>query len=216
MNFTELQNRLAFVLNFNDTQTDSEYTTARLKQSLNYAYEREVIKAEEEGSKVWFKSTMKVTWPKSQLLLTPPEPLKQSNLIKIEDITNTNPGVRLSLSADGLAGDIHWADRNTLQWSTVGPSSARSLRFHYYARATEMSEDEDIPELIPPQFHEMIVWSAAIFLRDIADESAPGAWQRRLQDWQIDFYKYLSRGRPTSDVVTVDNTYSDGDAGFIY
>jgi hypothetical protein len=216
MNYTELQDRLKFVLDFNDTQTDGAFTAARIKQALNMAYEREVNKANEEGSQRYFKGTVEFVWPSAQLTYQLTPPLSKRGLIRITDVTESDPGRRIVFSENGLNGDVFWKDRNTMQWGTQGPGANRTLRAEYFAKPWPMDADDDEPDLIPEQFHELLVWSAAVFLRTVADESPPMRWVSERDEFRIDFWKYLSRGRPMSDVPTVSNTYPDSEVGFSY
>jgi len=216
MNFTELQNRLKFVLDFNDTQTDGAFTATRVKQALNLAYEREVFKAEAEGSRRYFKTTTSFTWPAGQLTYALTAPLSQATIIRMSDVTSTDPGYNLVFSEQGFSGDLHWKDRKTIQWGTTGPGSAKTIRVEYYPRPTELVEDEDELEMIPVQFHELLVWSAAVFLRTVADERPPQHWVNERDEFRIDFWKFLSQGRPISDTPTITNSHPDSDAGFVY
>jgi hypothetical protein len=218
MNFTELQDRLKFILNFNDTQTDQDFTNARIKQALNFSYESEINRAQAEGSRRYFRAVREIEWVADELTYTLAYPLDQRGLIRITDITNTDPGYALVFDENGFHGDVFWKDRNTIQWGTQGPNAGKTLRVEFYTRPIAMVEDNDEPELIPPQFRELLLWSAACWLRDIADDDmgTPQSWQRRLDEWRIDFWKYLSRGRPTDDVPAVTNTYPDDGVGLVY
>lgn len=66
-----------------------------------------------------------------------------------------------------------------------------------------MSSDSDTPELIPAEYHELIVWSAACDLKSIGDEAAPAEWMQTRNEFRIDLWKYVSRGRPLDDVPQV-------------
>ena len=209
MNFDELQDRVGFVLNFNDGQADQDFTAARIKQAINYAYNREIQKAMLEGSRRFFRATQDVTWAASSVTLTLPAGVAKKALIRIADVTSDAIGAQLLFSENGLTGDVFFKDRSTLQWGTSGPSSAKTLRFVYYETPLDMIDDDDEPDIMPEAFHELLVWSAAIWLRTVGDESAPTEWRRELMELQIDFYKHVSLGRPQDDEPTVRLRDSD-------
>ena len=212
MDFKILQNQLAFALNFNDGQTDQDFTTARLKQALNLAYAREVYKAQQEGSKRYWKDYRDISWPASQVTLVLPASVARKNVIRIMDVTSSQLGNVLLFSENGLHGDVFWLNKTTLQWGVSGPGEAKTLRVFYIAAPVDMVDDSDEPTLVPDAFHELIVWSAACWCRTIADEEAPNAWLRAREDLQLDFWKYVSRGRPHDDEPTIgarDSDYSE-------
>lgn len=209
MDFGTLRNRLAFVLNFNDGQTDQDFSSDRLKQALNHAYMREVEKAKQEGSRRFFLAQQEISWAAGAVTLVLPVGVKRKQLIRVMDVTNDAIGGQLMFSESGLTGDVFWKDRETLQWGTQGPGAAKTLRVFYYAVPVDLVNDADEPELVPDQFHELLVWSAACWLRTIADEGAPNSWRAQLEELRYDFWKYISRGRPVDDEQTIRQRDSD-------
>lgn len=214
MNFVELQDRLNFVLNSDDSQTHQDFSAVRKKQALNYAGRTETNKAQVEGSRLWFKTTIDISWPASQTTLQLSSTISQRGIIRITDITNTNPGYELVFSENGFSGDVFWLNRTTLQWGTSGPSEAKTLRVEYFPIWSDLAQDDDEPELIPEQHQDLLIWSAAIFLFEVAEQEAPIAWHNIRHELRIDFWKYLSRGRPMSDVPTVRHRMDE--VGFTY
>jgi hypothetical protein len=209
MDFGTLQNRLAFILNFNDGQTDQDFSAARLKQALNFAYNREIQRAVLEGSKRYWKRAVDISWPADQVTLPLPSTVKKKAIYRIQDVTDDSIGAALIFSDYGLTGDVFWKDHNTLQWGVSGPGSARTLRVFYVADTVDMVSDGDEPELMPEPFHEVILWSAACWLRTIADEAPPQAWLMQLNELRMDLWKYVSMGRPREDEPTITLRDSD-------
>jgi hypothetical protein len=60
-----------------------------------------------------------------------------------------------------------------------------------------MTEDLDEPILIPRRHRHLLIWSAAIILRTVADEEPPRMFLTRQRDLRERFHKSLSMGRPT-------------------
>jgi len=215
MDFKTLQDEVSELLNFNSSQTDQDFTTTQIKKAINRAYAREYRKARQEGLRQWFSSVTEITWLSGAVTLSLPGSVKRNQISRIIDVTNSDPGYPLVFDDSGFLGDVHWKDRNTLQWGTEGPGENRTLRVEYMAEPGEMSADEDEPDLIAPDHHELIFYSAAIDLRTRADEVAPQSWAMERQELRMDFYKDVSRGRP-HNTVTVIRGGNEGAAEFIY
>jgi len=222
MNFKDLQDEVSELLNFNSTQTDQDFTTAQIKNAINRAYAREYGKARQEGSRRHFHTTTELTWPSGSLTLALPDRLKGVQIIKIADVTDDQTGAGYYVvvydggdpptgtpSSDGqsLIGSMFWKDRSTLQWGASGPSEDKTLRFEHMPKAEKMINDDDEPELIPSEHHELLFFSAAIDLRTRADEMAPPSWLAEREELRMDFYKDVSRGRPHTSVTSIDFVY---------
>src|SRR6185436_5354078 len=115
MTFLELQNRVSKLLNFTPTAASQDFTAQNIKDELNSTYEDEVNRGQLEGSRLFFRASQDVTWPQGQLTFVLPSPLDARTLIRVTDVTSSDPGVRLVITETGLKGDIFWKDRNTLQ-----------------------------------------------------------------------------------------------------
>jgi hypothetical protein len=216
MNFKELQSEVKFILNWNENQTDQDFTTLRIKKAVNRAYKQEVLKAEQEGGQRFFKTTLELPWLAGTVTFVLPPELNQEALIAIHDITTASIGTPLVFSDDGISGDLFWKDRSTLQYGNVGPASDKLLRFIFYASVEDLVDDGDVPMLIPDKFHELIAWTAALFLQEISDQEVTAVWMHERDDLRMDFWKWLSRGRATDDVPTIKNIKTNIDGGLIY
>ena len=215
MDFGELQTEVQDWINFTTGISNQDFTTAQLQKAINQAYKREVRKGRLEGGSTWFMKNVSATWAASAVTFAVPSVLNQTNGLWIEDITDSDPGYDLGVSMNSSGGgEIFWFDNRTLQWGTEGPGSARTLRFHYLARAVDMVNDAEIPDLIPEDFHELIVLSAGVYLRFKADELAPAEWKEALNDIRIDYWKEISLGRPRSSGSSIRrvNAQADYDA----
>ena len=215
MNLAELVAEVNDWLSFNPDVANTAFSAAQVKTAINHAYKRELRKARLEGGDTWFKKNISGTWPANTATFMLPSLMNQTNCLWIEDITDSDPGYALAVSNSGSdLCEVFWLDNKTLQWGSNGPGGAKTLRFHYMARAEKLVNDADVPELIPDDYHELIVLSAGVYLRFKADELAPEAWQMALQDIRIDYWKEISMGRPNSSGTQVRriDPFADYDA----
>jgi hypothetical protein len=158
-----------------------------------------VIKAKARGRADWFKKQTAVTWPVSQLQLTLPTAVSQAGIIQFYNYTNaTAPNQRFIVGSSVFDDcDAFWYNNTTLQYSgTSGPGEELDLLVEYYAVAETLAGDSSEPELIPSELHDLIVWAAAVHAREIADETAPEAWYKNLEDYRFEYYKFCSKSRP--------------------
>jgi hypothetical protein len=207
MDFLELQNETKELLNFNASQTDQDFTLVQVKNAINRAYRREYVRARQEGTRRYFITTTNVIWPASSATFELPTRLQGAQIIRVSDITGSDPGTEITFSDYGSSGDVVWLNRNTLQWGSTGPSADKTLRFEYFAKADKMVQDDEVPTLIPYEHHELIFYSAAIDLRNRADEMAPQAWLFERENLRMDFWKDISKNRPHTDVIGISSTY---------
>jgi len=209
MDFIELQNQTKELLNFNASQTDQDFTLKQVKSAINRAYRREYVRARQEGSRRYFISTTSVTWPSSTATFQLPPRLAGSQIIRVADITDNDPGTELTFSDYGNVGELFWKNRNILQWGSNGPSSDKTLRFEHFPKAGQLVQDDDEPDLVPPEHRELLFWTAAIDLRNRADEMAPQAWLMERESLRMDFWKDVSKNRPHTDTIGITTTYPD-------
>lgn len=218
MNRQQLRDRLGFRLNFNDSQVDQGFTTSRLNDLLQDAYNREVELGKTHGGAVWFKKTMDVTWPSGDTTFALPASLLSNTILTVYEVldsgtANERLGSRIIFSEQFQGGSssfmndsypgsaslatIFWKDNKTLQWgNTSGPDSDKDLRFTYVGSAERLDADNEEPQLIPAQLHELIILSAACEAREIADEQCPQGWYARRDELRMDYVKFISQGRP--------------------
>jgi hypothetical protein len=186
--FVDIQDEVKDLINFTSA-ADQDFTLNQVKKAINRAYEREVLRAQQAGYRLWFHKTDEFTWPASSVTRELPSGLQQALILTLEDVTDVDPGTP-------LPHEVHWKDNRTLQWGQEGPASARTVRATYYARPTALVNDGDEPELIPPEQRMLLVWSSAVLIRQKADEGAPQDWKDELREARFDFWKAISRGRP--------------------
>lgn len=203
MNRGEIRSELAFLVNFSESTAAQDFVQARLNKAIQQAYRRIIEAAKINGSYQFFHlRSQSFTWAASTQTLAVPDYLINKVIIDLYDITDGEPGFPIAFGRDSQdVGLVFWADYKTWQWATVdGPGSAMTLRAVYEAVAEELVSDGDVPQLIPSQFHDLVVWEAAILLRKAGDEAAPPDWKEDRDNLLLDFYKHVSRGRPTSHV----------------
>ena len=215
MNFKELQDEVSELINFNSLQADQDFSALQIKKAVNRSYAREYRKARQEGIRRYFTTTLDITWSANTVTIELPNGLKHAQLCKVTDVSATDPGTAIVFDERGFLGDVFWKNRVTLQWGQTGPNEDKTLRFEFYPEPEKMNNDDDVPELLPPDHHELIFYSAAIDLKTRADEMAPPAWLNEREELRMDLYKDMSRGRPHSDVTSIRSSYPDS-ADFIY
>jgi hypothetical protein len=194
----ELVTELGWILDFNESQTNQDFTSTRLKKLIQWAYKKEINKAKQEGNSSYFCSFIDFTWESDLVTLSLPETVRHQEVLKFFDVTDSTLGSELLIGRYGQGRTIFWAANNKLQWGTDGPGSDRIIRAVFLANAETLIDDESEPELIPPQFRELLLWSAAIIARKVADDDIPQAWAEELNEARIDFWAHVSRGRPYS------------------
>lgn len=209
MNRAELRDLLGFILNFNDGQTNQDFSTTRLNQALQRAYRREVAKCKQEGDIDFFLKSYEFTWTASTLNWAVPNAMR-GDFLRIMDITEDSAvGTEVQFSEHGVGSDVFYKDKDTLQWGIDGPPDNRTLRVYYLAQVETMEADDDEPALVPEQFHELIAWSAAVELREIADGAAPQAFVNNRDELRLDYWKHASLGLPQDDPNTIRVRDSD-------
>lgn len=204
MNRKQLREELAFLLNFTEGTADQDFVTNRLNKGLDRAYNQIVERAKLHGGSAYFRGvTANFTWAASAQTLAVPVTVSQFTIEDVYNITAGEPGFPLVFGNDAAGGDLFWKDNVTWQWGgTGGPGSAMTLRAVVQQTAENLTELAE-PQLIPAQFHWLIVWQAAVLMRLAADEKAPADWKEQFRELTLDYQKYVSRGRPLSLVPSI-------------
>lgn len=215
MNFKGLQDLVSLMLNYTTGGVDSDFTTAQIKASINRGYSREVREAKLQANLDYFKATLEFVWPANAPQFTLTTQMLDTEWLLLEDVTTSSRGSRIELGGSSSEGTIYLLNRTTAAWGTQGPSSARTIRLSYLSRAEDLIDDEDVPALIAPEYHEVIAYSSAVELRAFADEEVPAPWRERYSNFQMHYWKSVSRGRPhIGGDVTVTNRYPEDRGGF--
>jgi hypothetical protein len=203
--YAEILARVKHLVNFNEGVTDQDFTgpstdtNKHFRDAINEAYVDEVNDASQHGApETWLNAVMSVTWPASQVTLTLPDTLANRQLLYIEDITSSDPGQAVWIGGRRESTEMFWLEKNKLQWGSSGPSSATTLRFSYVRTPEKMKDDIDEPSLIQYEHRALLVWSAAIILREVGDDDVPQRWIQRRESYREKFWKSLSLGQPTS------------------
>lgn len=222
MNRGQMVDELSFVLNFNENQVSQDFSASRLRKALQWGYETVVRMAKIEGQKRWFKKNGTYTWASGVVRLALPNNFHQKSLLALWDATQNSPGFPLQVREGFDDGELFWYDNRTLQWGTQGPAADKTIFVEYLAEpeVIPVSTDFDAAEydLVPPGHHWLIIYEAAVFLKEIADENVPQRIVTRLEEARHDYWKFLSLGRPFSDPATINDTWannSDDITGFL-
>jgi hypothetical protein len=202
MELSELIARTKLWVNFNSGQDDQDFSEETILGAINMAYKKEVTLAKQEGSQRWFHMTQEpAVWLSGEVTYTVPSPLNRVAVLRIADVTEEiSSGTPLLWGEGGSMSQVFWKNHKTLQWGTTGPTQDTTLRFMYVASPEELVNDDDYPELVPEEFHELLPLSAACILRLMADEICPVSWTTEQNEQRQLFWKFVSRGRPLADL----------------
>ena len=198
MNFGELLTELKDLLNFDSAQTHQDFTDTQLKSALNRAYLREIRKARQQGLDEYFLDTTTFTWTSGEQTYALVDPLNKASILQLRDVTDSEYAQNMAFTES-----FRWLDRNTLEWLPDGPSSDRTIRAFFSELPVDMVSNNEEPDLIPREFREVLVYSAAVELRLRADEEAPRSWEGFLDDVRADYWKHLSLGRPRTNQASI-------------
>lgn len=203
MTFDEIIVHTRDILNFNPNQVNADFTDAQIKRAINFCLSAEIDRMKHVAHPAYFLAYQDFTWAAGAETQALPLALVDLDHIAFYDITSdsTGPGVKLGLM---------WEDRETLRWGSSAPSNDRTIRCVYYARPQKLVGGSDVPTLLPPEYHEILGWSAAIYMRRMADEEAPMQWLAYLEERRIDLTKRLSRrpaGTPNRILQAVFETF---------
>ena len=216
MNLEELRDKVSFWVGFNagtpgqDFDGGAAQPWKRIDGAINMAIRDEYRKAVNECGVEAMWRTVEVTWPSGDLELPLPSGVDRGAVIAILDTTDIARGVPLTIGSRTSHATTIWKDASTLMWLTAGPGSDRTLSFEHIARPVELQHELDTPALFPDDFHDLLVWSAAIILKDLGDEVAPESWSRRQREMRLDLWKYLSAHSPRTSSPFDTATYHQG------
>jgi hypothetical protein len=213
MNGAELRAEVLFLVNMDENTPDQSLNTTvvagqktRVDKEIQKAYEREWERAKTNANQDWVVARRDGdVWTANTNFHTIPSDIINKQIIDVYDMSsNSEPGIRLVPNSD-----FTWTGRNEMQWNgTSGPGSDKALRYLYEVMVEVITDDAE-PSLIPTQFHQLIILSAGVHLREVMDENVPQSWLEERRELQMDFYKYLSRGRPLSSPPTIKGTDTD-------
>jgi hypothetical protein len=157
-----------------------------------------------ESSFLFFYQTYNFTWSSCAATYSIENtPLEYMDMYIFQDITDgENRGYDLNLQ---------WRNNKTLYWGDEdGPSRATTVRCTYVGNAEWLDADGDQPSLIMPSHRDLLALSAAVLLRKIADEQAPGSWMQELNERRLAWWKAM-QARPRDNIAQVRSlTMTDG------
>lgn len=200
-NLGQIRNKVSYLVNFNPGQTDQDfrgpaaYANQRVHDAINEAYTEEVNLGK-TASRDWFRRRVAMTWTADAATMAIPLTVKDADIEIVLNETSTTPGVPVpiwNLITDGSG--LYRYDMDTWGWYPT-PSAAQTIAIYYVGRPVELNQDDDEPSLIPMDHRDLLVWSAGIILKTIADEEAPQKWIKRQEALRFNFHKTLSMGHP--------------------
>lgn len=204
--FKKLQDRTAYLLNFNKKQVDGDFTTEVIQEAINSVYEQEWNRVLDTSDLDNTTLHWDTTWPGAQVYFPIPAQLLGLRLYDIVIVESDNTETQLVVANDGVR----------LSWLPLGPESTLNIRFKFAKTANEMVEDTDQPVLFPKNHREFLAWAAAIQLKQIADQNVPGIWVQTYNELRGSALKatdllfanqphqYHRRGQEFTDFVNFD------------
>jgi hypothetical protein len=178
-NLAELVVLTSRILNFNSRQANQDFSPQDIKDTINEVYCDEIEEMIQHGDSRWFIVSEPQTWPSGSLTFSLPETLQGRWIRSIVDVTFGVPGIAYWFDQWIDGAMFSWSDAQTIRWpDTVGPSEDRLLTFSYVADAEEMTNDQEVPLLLPAKFRHLLGWSAAIKLAAIGDREVATQWIR--------------------------------------
>lgn len=191
----------------NDTNED-------IDALIQEAYDSELEEAMQNCTAEIFMEAAELTWPSGQQTFILPDYLEGADILRIDDITNYSPGTPIWVSSrtEHYEPQVFPQDRRTIRWGPNGPGQATTMRITYLPEANQLKDPSDEPRYIPSRYRWLLVWTAAIIGRKIADEGVPGQWLGEQQEWRQKFHIAMSKGRPRgtnrSRAMPVGDAYS--------
>lgn len=200
MNLGQLRDKLAYIVGFNQGQVQQDFvgpsanTNQRLDDALNEAYREECVLAKQNSSREWFYRTHAFTWASDAATMPIPATLKDKDIECIRDDTAESPGPIVG-KWDGFSpgSGLYRVDMDTWGWYPT-PNASKSLVAIYEAEPEELVQDGDVIALLPSQSHDLVIWSAALILKMVADERSPEMWLARQQALRFQLWKTLTLG----------------------
>lgn len=196
-----LKDQTQNILNANPLQVDADFTDSQLTWAINEAASDELNQAKMETNPLFFLRPYRFTWPSNQeqYVLTG-TPLEYAEVFRFYIIQSRNTDKERRVKID-----FEYRDSKTLFWRYYqGPSGDSLIEALYWPAANFLVEDTQEPDWIAPSYRNLLAWSAAILLREIADESAPGNWYRRRDALRYNWWNSVN-SRPEHDVARVQN-----------
>jgi hypothetical protein len=220
-NLAWLRTRVSNLVNFDVTQPDQDFTgpasepNQLIDGALSEVYMEEINRARFEAAKDWFKVDFTFTWAADTSTLdltTLSSDLSTHSIIELSDETDDSEGTPIWVRHTSYESPVSWRNRTTLQWGTSGPGSARTIRAVYMASPQDLSDPLQEPYLVPPEYRWLLVWGAAVILRDMADEEAPARWVAKRDELREVFHLALAQGKVQQPAVNVirDEFYQPG------
>lgn len=202
MDLGTLREKINRLVGFKSGSPDQNFTGPSCYQdkwvdsAINEAVQDEYVKAVNECGIDIFSRRDSFVWIGRDHARQLPAGVTREQLIALADTTADVRGIEIWVGGRFSQADIVWRDYRTLEWGRSGPGSDRTITMDYIARPRILADEAHRPDILPEQFHSVLVWAAAIILREQADEAAPRTWERRLLSKRLDMWKFLEKDSP--------------------
>jgi hypothetical protein len=202
MNLQQFRAEVVWLLNMSVGEPDQDFdgTAAdpyKVVDSLiNQARKLEYNMALPEVGADPFMVYQEYTWNSGDVAFDIPPGIDTSDISNFYDVTDGARGSVLVIGERMDASAVYWSGRRQLSWGTEGPGSDRILRIEYLAVPQDLTETGQEDDTFPPQFHNLIPWTAAILGKAGAQDKIPESWTQIRDEHRADLWKHLSNSRP--------------------
>lgn len=184
MTRTEMVDLLKLFLNVNNSQLDDSISETQWAAFIQRAYSTVWQRIRGQVSRATLLVSQDIQWPAGQPTFTLPVNLQNAVIYDIWTLDGSgNPLCQFN----GF-----FETRNVLRVGSVSWAlSGYNLRYYYIPEAETLGAN-DVPALIPPQYHETIVWEALRVVKMLFDKEIPGNWQEKQEEIEFTLVKEQS------------------------
>lgn len=165
-------------LNVNASQLNDDITDAQWNAFIQQAYNDVWMRVRTQVSRATLLSSTDLTWPAGQQTMTLPTNLQNALIYDIWRIDgNGNPLCQFQ---------AFFETRNVLRNPTIFFNAAGwQIRLYFVPEIEQLTNDEAIPNLIPPQYHSVLVWETLLVVKALYDKEIPASWEKKRDE--VDF-----------------------------
>lgn len=204
MQVGDMISEVKLMLHVNSSQLNDNISQDDYRLLLNQAYASLWSDIRTEVSEANLLAKYDIQWPPQAQTMDLPEPLQDK---LIWDIWQLGPPSDTPL----VPATVRFETRNVLRMDFPGPVLAANLglRIYYVPDVEQFQEDQQIPLLIPPAHHRVIVWQTLVDIKMLWDKTVPDTWLDRLDKLKGNLLQEL-RTRPVAQRANITPRFRSG------
>lgn len=190
MNVGQIREAVKRRLNMNASQLDDSIDPAGWLDFINEAYSDTWKLVRNTAPRECTVESVDFTWPAGANTYTLPTELKNATIYQI-----------IQVNAQGVPCGSFWGffeKRNVLRLPPGSPVGGLTFRIYFIPEAEELTGDTSVPQLIPPQHHDVIMWECLNTVKALFDKEVPERWESTLEDLKFLLCKEFM-ARPIND-----------------